>query len=37
MLRAVGLHRGSLYQAFGSKRGIFVAALLAEELSLGRE
>lgn len=27
LLSAVGLHRGSLYQAFGSKRGLFVAAL----------
>ena len=27
LLRAVGLNRGSLYQAFGSKRGIFLAAL----------
>lgn len=24
---ALGLHRGSLYKAFGSKRGLFVAAL----------
>lgn len=27
LLQATGLHRGSLYQAFGSKRGLFVAAL----------
>lgn len=27
LLTAVGLHRGSLYKAFGSKRGIFLAAL----------
>lgn len=27
LLRVTGLHRGSLYQAFGSKRGLFVAAL----------
>lgn len=27
LLTAVGLHRGSLYKAFGSKRGLFVAAL----------
>jgi len=29
LLRATGLHRGSLYQAFGSKRGLFLAALRA--------
>lgn len=27
LLGALGLHRGSLYQAFGSKRGLFLAAL----------
>jgi len=27
LVGATGLHRGSLYQAFGSKRGIFLAAL----------
>lgn len=27
LVRALGLHRGSLYAAFGSKRGLFVAAL----------
>ena len=27
LLQAVGLHRGSLYQAFGSKRGLFIAVL----------
>ncbi len=27
LLAAVRLHRGSMYQAFGSKRGIFLAAL----------
>ena len=27
LVRRTGLHRGSLYQAFGSKRGLFVAAL----------
>lgn len=27
LLRVTGLHRGSLYQAFGSKRGLFLAAL----------
>lgn len=30
LLTAVGLHRGSLYKAFGSKRGLFVAALEQE-------
>lgn len=29
LLDATGLHRGSLYQAFGSKRGLFLAALRA--------
>lgn len=29
LLRATGLHRGSLYQAFGSKRGLFISALRA--------
>lgn len=29
LLRVTGLHRGSLYQAFGSKRGLFLAALRA--------
>lgn len=29
LLTATGLHRGSLYQAFGSKRGLFVACLEA--------
>lgn len=29
LLHATGLHRGSLYQAFGSKRGLFLAALRA--------
>jgi AcrR family transcriptional regulator len=27
LLQALGMHRGSLYQAFGSKRGLFVTAL----------
>jgi len=27
LVRTLGLHRGSLYQAFGSKRGLFLAAL----------
>ncbi|WP_111767839.1 TetR/AcrR family transcriptional regulator [Nakamurella deserti] len=27
LVRCTGLHRGSLYQAFGSKRGLFVTAL----------
>ena len=27
LVAATGLHRGSLYGAFGSKRGVFVAAL----------
>ena len=27
LVRATGLHRGSIYQAFGSKRGLFLAAL----------
>lgn len=27
LVKATGLHRGSLYQAFGSKRGIFLTAL----------
>ena len=27
LVGATGLHRGSLYQAFGSKRGIFLTAL----------
>ena len=27
LVQATGLHRGSLYKAFGSKRGLFVAAL----------
>jgi TetR/AcrR family transcriptional repressor of nem operon len=27
LLQALGMHRGSLYQAFGSKRGLFVASL----------
>ncbi len=26
LVRATGLHRGSLYKAFGSKRGLFLAA-----------
>lgn len=29
LLQATGLHRGSLYQAFGSKRGLFLAVLRA--------
>ena len=29
LLHATGLHRGSLYQAFGSKRGLFLAVLRA--------
>lgn len=29
LLHATGLHRGSLYQAFGSKRGLFLSALRA--------
>ncbi len=29
LLQATGLHRGSLYQAFGSKRGLFLTALRA--------
>lgn len=27
LVRATGLHRGSLYKAFGSKRGLFILAL----------
>ncbi len=27
LVQRLGLHRGSLYQAFGSKRGLFLAAL----------
>jgi len=27
LVNALGVHRGSLYQAFGSKRGLFVVAL----------
>lgn len=27
LVKALGLHRGSLYQVFGSKRGLFLAAL----------
>jgi AcrR family transcriptional regulator len=27
LVEATGLHRGSLYQAFGSKRGLYVACL----------
>jgi AcrR family transcriptional regulator len=27
LVEATGLHRGSLYQAFGSKRGLFLACL----------
>ena len=27
LVKSTGLHRGSLYQAFGSKRGVFVTAL----------
>ena len=27
LVRRTGIHRGSLYQAFGSKRGLFVSAL----------
>ena len=27
LVAATGLHRGSLYQAFGSKRGLFLACL----------
>ena len=29
LVGATGLHRGSLYQAFGSKRGLFLACLRA--------
>jgi len=29
LVRGLGVHRGSLYRAFGSKRGLFVAALQA--------
>jgi AcrR family transcriptional regulator len=29
LVTATGLHRGSLYQAFGSKRGLFVSCLRA--------
>lgn len=32
LLQATGLHRGSLYQAFGSKRGLFLATLRAHVL-----
>ncbi|GAA2018388.1 helix-turn-helix transcriptional regulator [Nakamurella flavida] len=32
LVRSTGLHRGSLYQAFGSKRGLFVAALRARSV-----
>jgi TetR/AcrR family transcriptional repressor of nem operon len=27
LVRSTGVHRGSLYQAFGSKRGLFLASL----------
>ena len=30
LVAATGVHRGSLYATFGSKRGLFVAALRAE-------
>ena len=30
LLQATGLHRGSLYQAFGSKRGLFLSALRSQ-------
>ncbi|TFV77562.1 TetR/AcrR family transcriptional regulator [Blastococcus sp. CT_GayMR19] len=29
LVRALGMHRGSLYQAFGSKRGLWLRALRA--------
>ena len=35
LVRATGLHRGSLYQAFGSKRGLFVTALKARLAAAG--
>ena len=33
LVTALGMHRGSLYQAFGSKRGLFLAALRRTVLS----
>ena len=38
LVRCTGLHRGSLYQAFGSKRGLFLLALrrAGSELATGR-
>ena len=37
LVAATGLHRGSLYKAFGSKRGLFVTALrsTADDLDAG--
>ena len=34
LVRALGIHRGSLYQAFGSKRGLWLRALRAGVESL---
>ena len=35
LVAATGLHRGSLYKAFGSKRGLFVTALRSTVEGLG--
>ncbi len=33
LVNAISLHRGSLYKAFGSKRGLFLAALCSLEIT----
>ncbi len=37
LVRCTGLHRGSLYQAFGSKRGLFLLALRRASTELAVE
>lgn len=37
LVRCTGLHRGSLYQAFGSKRGLFLLALRRASTELAEE
>lgn len=37
LVRCTGLHRGSLYQAFGSKRGLFLLALRRASTELAAE
>ena len=37
LVTATGLHRGSLYQAFGSKRGLFLACLRGAVTERGPE